>query len=159
MFAFIFLSLWFFFISISLCHSLLTFILVIASFCMWDVSFLMLNFSFVCLLTHRPLPIIPQNLHLNPPHSPRFLIQNALPLSISHLNSKEVSPSPLQWPIRRLWGRISRPRGWGAQCRYCLHVMLLFEWAWLLLYLLFAHTFICDAQLGSFRLRTHYRWW
>lgn len=112
-----------------------------ASFCMQNVFFLMFYFSFVCVYSPPgPYPsYLKISFHLTLSHPPCFHPQNALLLSISHPSPKEVSPSPLQWPIRRLWGRFSRSRGWGAQCRYCLHRGVAF-WVSVTVSLCLSHT-------------------
>lgn len=90
-------------------------------------------FIFVCLFL---LTFFPHSLphhhhitfHLFTP-APITCLPSPCALCVSLLSPKEMSlsVSPLQWPIRRHWGRISRPKGWGALYRYCLLRMVLHD--------------------------------
>lgn len=101
-----------------------------------------------CLTLH-PTTFFPQPYSFSPLHD--HLPQPSLLFASSRLSPKEVSLSPLPWPIRRLWGRTSQLSGWGALFRYCLLLLLLLLLQWLM----HEATLLCMCLTPPLTLTSH----
>lgn len=121
--------------------------------------FNVLFFICLCSLTPRPLPIIPQNLLPSHPIPPSMLPPPKCSSTVDQSpepKGSESQPTPVT--NKETLGSLLTVERLGGSVQ-----VLLTPWCCFLserdcFSLSFAHSFICDAQLGSFRLWTHYRW-